>query len=183
MKKLFAPVLALVLLLSLAACGSAPAESGEEALSRSLPGETAGEESPEGTPPSASGETAPEPSDLDLDLSLCRSEEVFREIEHMNIDPRGYAGMRLRLKGEASHFESHDKTIWYVGVRDEDGCIENLELRFPGDGGAPADFPGDGAPILVWGRVETYEVLRGDERVLCPVLTDAHFTTLPDSRD
>ena len=150
MKKLFALLLALMMLLSLAACGGgeepAAGTGGDETLTRGALPEGEREE-PE------SGEESPillDPADLDLDLSICQPEEVYHEIEHFNIDPSGYVGLRLRVTGELSRFESHDKTFYYIGVRDEDGCIENLELRFPGDGSEPEGFPEDGSVITVW---------------------------------
>ena len=168
MKKLAALLLALVLLLSLAACG----KTGEEELTRGSV--------PEGEAEAA--ETLLGPEDLDLDLSICQPEEVYREIEHLNIDPSGYVGLRLRVTGEVFRSESHDKTFYYIGVRDEDGCVENLELRFPGDGQAPRDFPEDGSVVTVWGRMGTYATQRDGKDVLSAVLTDVQFTEQTDFR-
>ena len=181
MKKAFALMLALMLLLSLAACGGGeePAASGgEETLTRSgLP-----ETEPEEQEPEQIG-TLLDPEDLDLDLSICQPEEVYREIEHLNIDPSGYVGLRLRVTGEVFRSESHDKTFYYVGVRDDDGCVENLELRFPGDGQPPRDFPEDGSVVTVWGRLGTYETQRDGKEVLSAVLTDVQFTFRTDFRE
>ncbi len=164
MKKLLLPLLALCLLLSLAACGARPA--GEAPATREIP--------PQARPDLSGGK---------LDLSALRQEEAFREIELLNLDPEYYLGVELTLRGEVSRFESHGRTICYVGVRDEDGCIENLELRFPGDGSLPEDFPGDGSFVCARGRVDAYEVRQGGKTALCPFLAEASFSLLPDGRD
>ena len=93
MKKWFALFLALLMLLSLAACGE-----GEEAE------ETEAEEltrsgMPEDADPAPEDEVE-EPEYLDWDLSICQPEEAYRELEHYNIDPTGYRGLRLRVAGE-----------------------------------------------------------------------------------
>ncbi len=183
MKKLLALLFALLLLLSLTACGGgeepAAGTGGDETLTRGALPEGA-REAPE------NGEESPtllDPADLDLDLSICQPEEVYHEIEHFNIDPSGYVGLRLRVTGEISRYVSHDKTFYYIGVRDEDGCIENLELRFPGDGSEPEGFPEDGSVITVWGRLGTYTAQRDGKDRLCAVLTDVQFTLQTDFRD
>ena len=175
MKKLFALLLALFMLLSLAACGE-KAEAPAEEITR---GAMSGEEQE----PEEQTETLLDPGDLDLDLSICQPEEVYREIEHLNIDPSGYVGLRLRVTGEVFRSESHDKTFYYIGVRDDDGCVENLELRFPGDGQPPRDFPEDGSIITVWGRLGTYATQRDGKDVLSAVLTDVQFTEQTDFRE
>ncbi len=184
MKKLFALLLALLMLLSLAACGAstedAAGESGDEALTR---GELPLMEGEASDLPAETTETVLDPADLDLDLSICQPEEAYREIEHLNIDPSGYVGLRLRVTGEISRYVSHDKTFYYIGVRDDDGCIENLELRFPGDGSVPEGFPEDGSVITVWGRMGTYATQRDGKDLLCAVLTDVQFTLQTDFRD
>ena len=187
MKKLFALLLALLMLLGLAACGAetedAVREAGEAGDESSDGGELplVGDDEPAGT--AAGTETVLDPSDLDLDLSICQPEEVYREIEHLNIDPSGYVGLRLRVTGEVSRFVSHDKTFYYIGVRDDDGCIENLELRFPGDGSVPAGFPEDGTVVTVWGRMGYYETERDGKPVRSAVLTDVQYTLQTDFRD
>ena len=170
MKKILALLAALLLLLSLTACGSAETADTKEALTRDgIPG---------------SGSSAPsDPSQLDLDLSSLQQEEAFRELEHLNLDPSGIAGLRLRLTGEVLRTESHGKQFCYVCLRDEDGCVENLELRFPGDGGIPEDFPGDGGAVSAWGILAVEETLRDGETLLHPVLTEVGFLELPDFRD
>lgn len=178
MKKLFALLLALALLLSLAACGEKTGAAPAEDLTRGgMPEEEQAPAEREQTG------TILDPEDLDLDLSICQPEEVYREIEHLNIDPTGYVGLRLRVTGEVFRSESHDKTFYYVGVRDDDGCVENLELRFPGDGQPPRDFPEDGSVLTVWGRMSCYSTERDGKKVNCAVLTDVQFTEQTDFRD
>ena len=171
MKKILALLTALLLLLSLTACGSAETADTKEALTRDgIPG---------------SGSSAPsDPSQLDLDLSSLQQEEAFRELEHLNLDPSGMAGLRLRLTGEVLRTESHGKQFCYVCLRDEDGCVENLELRFPGDGSLPADFPQEGETITVWGVLDYYSTQRDGKDVNCAVLTDARLSRYGwDERD
>ena len=158
MKKMFALLLALLMLLSLAACGS-----GEEAE------ETEAEEltrsgMPEDADPAPEDEVE-EPEYLDWDLSICQPEEAYRELEHYNIDPTGYRGLRLRVAGEFFVVQDHGKTFYYVGVRDEDGCVENLELRFPGDGSLPEGFPEEGETVTVWGVLDYYGTERDGKTV------------------
>ena len=177
MKKMFALFLALLMLLSLAACGS-----GEEAE------ETEAEEltrsgMPEDADPVPEDEVE-EPEYLDWDLSICQPEEAYRELEHYNIDPTGYRGLRLRVAGEFFAVQDHGKTFYYVGVRDEDGCVENLELRFPGDGSLPAGFPEEGETITVWGVLDYYGTERDGKTVNSAVLTETRLSRYGwDGRD
>lgn len=170
MKKILALLTALLLLLSLAACGGTETADTKEALTR------------EGVPGSGSS-GPPDPSQLDMDLSSLLQEEAFRELEHLNLDPGGKGGLRLRLTGEVLRTESHGKRFCYVCLRDEDGCVENLELRFPGDGSIPENFPGDGGAVSVWGVLAVEETLRDGETLFHPVLTEVGFLELPDFRD
>ena len=73
-------------------------------------------------------------------------------------------------------YQDHGKTFYYVGVRDEDGCIENLELRFPGDGSLPEGFPAEGEELIVWGVLDYYGTERDGKTVNCAVLTDARLS-------
>lgn len=177
MRKAFALLLALLALLSLAACGAGreePADEAEALKGMPEPEET-GEQAPE--------RSLPQAQEGELDLSVLLREEAFRELEHMNVDPRGYEGLRLKVTGEVSRSESHGKTFCYLGVRDEDGCLETLELRFPGEGAIPADFPADGGYITAWGVVRLETSLREGEELRRPVLTEVQFIELPDYRD
>ena len=177
MKKCFALLLALLLLLALAACGN-----GEDAE------ETDGEELTRGGMPE-DGATLPEdeveePEYLDWDLSICQPEEAYRELEHYNIDPTGYRGMSLRVAGEFFVVQDHGQTFYYVGVRDEDGCVENLELRFPGNGGLPAGFPQEGEIITVWGYLDYYSAEKDGKIVNSAVLTNTRLSKYAwDGRD
>lgn len=167
MKKTIALLLALLMLLALAACGNS--EEGEEELTRGGMPET--------------GEVE-EPEYLDWDLSICQPEEAYREIAHYNTDPVGYRGMTLRVAGEFFIFEDHGKTFYYVGVRDEDGCVENLELRFPGDGSLPEGFPAEGETVTVWGVMDYYGTERDGKTVNSAVLTEVRLSQYGwDGRD
>ena len=178
MKRMTALLLALLMLLSLAACGNAQ-EAGEEQAEEEL---TRGEIPEEQTEPEE--DPVEEPDQVDLDLSICQPEEVYREIEHFNIDPTGYRGMSLRVGGEFLVVEDHGKTFYYVGVRDEDGCIENLELRFPGKGNPPANFPKTGETVTVWGVLGYYSAERDGKIVNSAVLYDARLSRYVwDGRD
>ena len=167
MKKKLALLLALALF-ALAACGAPAAEpaADEEPLTRS-----ATPKAEEGT-----GPVYEEPEELDWDLAICQPEEAYREIEHYNIDPTGYRGLRLRVAGEFSVYQDHGKTFYYVGVRDADGCIENLELRFPGDGSLPQGFPAAGETVTVWGVLDFYGTTRDGKTVNSAVLTETKLS-------
>ena len=168
MKRMLALLLVLMLP-ALTACGTTAEErGGEEVLSRD----------------SIQEEMEEPREEPDLDLAVCQPEEAFRELEHMNSDPTGYRGLCLRLTGELSVYQDHGKAFYYIGVRDEDGCIENLELRFPGDGSLPKGFPAAGQSVTVWGRVELLSVQREGETLSRPVLSEARLSQyIFDGRD
>ena len=175
MKKILALLLALALF-ALAACGAPAAEpaADEEPLTRSAMPETEERVEP----------VYEEPEELDWDLAICQPEEAYREIEHYNIDPTGYRGLRLRVAGEFSVYQDHGKTFYYVGVRDDDGCIENLELRFPGDGSLPQGFPAAGETVTVWGVLDYYGTTRNGKTVNSAVLTETRLSRFVfDGRD
>ena len=156
MKKSFALLALLLILPLLCACGEA--KTVPEAGGRSLPVD-AGD--------------YPEP--VDWDLTFCQPEEAYREVEHYNTDPTGYKGMSLRLMGEFFSVQDHGKTFYYIGVRDEDGCVENLEIRFPGDGSLPEGFPEEGE-VTVYGVLDYYSTQRDGKTVNCAVLVDADLS-------
>ena len=153
MKRWIALMLALLLLPVLAACGktetrSMPDFEGEAALT--------------------------EPEDRLLDLTACHdAEEAYEELLHLNGDPVGYLGAELRMQGVFSAYESHGKTFYYCGLRDEDGCVENLELSFPD--GLPENFPRPGEDVTVEGTVSSYTVEREGERYVCAILEDVRL--------
>ena len=173
MKKALALLFALLLLLSLAACGGSKEQEATE-----------DEELTRGGLPASEEEPVTEPETVGWDLSICQPEEAYREVEHYNIDPTGYKGMTLRITGEFFVFEDHGKTFYYVGVRDSDGCVENLELRFPGDGHLPAGFPEEGETVTVWGVLDYYSTERDGKTVNCAVLTETRLSRYNgDERD
>lgn len=190
MKKWTAMLLTLTLLFLLAACG----RGGDAPLTRGAMPEGDADsvsdipDAPDATgavdPTGAEAQDAPavtEPEEVDWDLATCQPEEAYREIEHYNVDPRGYRGMSLRLTGEFSMVLDHGKTFYYCGVRDDDGCVENLELRFPGDGSLPAGFPEEGSTVTIWGVLDYYDAGNG---VNCCVLTDTRLSRVQgDGRD
>ena len=175
MNKMLALLLALAMFV-LAACGTPAAEpaADEEPLTRSAMPEVEERAEP----------VYEEPEELDWDLAICQPEEAYREIEHYNIDPTGYRGLRLRVAGELSVYQDHGKTFYYVGVRDEDGCVENLELRFPGDGSLPQGFPAAGETVTVWGVLDYYGTTRDGKTVNSAVLTETRLSRFVfDGRD
>lgn len=187
MKKWTALLLALTLLLLLAACG----QGGDASLTRGAMPEGAEDDAVDGLAQDPGADAAgteaqdapavTEPEKVDWDLAICQPEEAYREVEHYNIDPRGYRGMSLRLTGEFSQVLDHGKTFYYCGVRDDDGCVEALELRFPGDGSLPEGFPEAGSLVTVWGVLDYYDAGNG---VNCCVLTDTRLSRVQgDGRD
>ncbi|MBR5094776.1 MAG: hypothetical protein IK095_06745 [Oscillospiraceae bacterium] len=180
MKKTAALLLALTLLLGLTACG----ETGSAEPARAMPIDQGQAAYPAPEAESAAPAPIEEPETVDWDLAICQPEEAYREVEHYNIDPTGYRGMSLRLTGEFSVVRDHGKTFYYCGVRDEDGCIENLELRFPGDGSLPEGFPEEGAVVTVWGILDYYTTERDGKSVNSAVLTSAGLSRIQgDGRD
>ena len=182
MKKVFAILLAMLLVFSLAACGSEKDVSSDAAASGETP--PAGDVTASTTGPAApapaqsnSGTTMDTTSmpvsenvaaertaaeklscyDVDLDLVGLCADVLTAQMGDILTNVDQYRGKRVRLAGicYANYVESMDTTYNILYGYDSTGCCAAWQIEFYGDE-VPATYP-DYETICVVGTIDTYD--------------------------
>ena len=176
MKKTVLIILALLLLLSLAACGEKTedaARQGSGLVSQSstvnqiLESAAAGEEAPAETAPAEAApteEAAPAETvapaayegEIDVDLTQLSATVVYSEVSNMMTEPERYVGKVVRMAGQAAstYYDVTDMTYHAIIIADATACCaQGIEYVLSGG----QSYPDDNAEAVVTGVFGTYD--------------------------
>ena len=96
---------------------------------------------------------------VDIDLTKMNAPMVYARVFDMMQNPRGYAGKSVRMRGSYSTVFDPATSNRYHACFISDAaacCAQGVEFSPTNCTVYPADFPSEGAPILVQGVFETY---------------------------
>ena len=174
MKKLLCVLWMLLMLGSLAACGSEKnTESGDLVDASVSDPATSQAQSAEETPPEASSEPTQGSGLVDVDLTKLSSTMVYSEVYHLIYNPDDYIGKTIKMEGQFAYYENPDTKDQYFACMIADAmacCSQGLEFVLAGEHTYPDDYPARGADITVTGEFESYKDADG---FTCYRLVDA----------
>ncbi len=176
MKKTVLILLALLLVLSLAACGEKTedtvrqgsglvsqsstvnqilesAAAGEEAHAETAPAEAAPTE--EAAPAETTAPAAYE-GEIDVDLTQLSATVVYSEVSNMMTEPERYVGKVVRMAGQAAstYYDVTDMTYHAIIIADATACCaQGIEYVLSGE----QSYPDDNAEAVVTGVFGTYD--------------------------
>ena len=171
MKRLFCLMIAALMLLSLAACGSdqkntsssAPASS--SAASSAPDEETAAVEETAAATEAEQEEATASADGIDVDLSTMSSTMVYSEVLNMQKTPEKYEGKVVKMKGPFNVTEANGNRYYACIVKDATACCSTgIEFVWAGDHSYPDDYPKPDEEITVVGTFTTY--MEGKSRYL-----------------
>ena len=156
MKKLLCVLWMLLMLGSLAACGSEKnTESGDL-----MDPATSQAQSAEETPPEAAAELTQGSDLVDVDLTKLSSTMVYSEVYHLIYNPDDYIGKTVKMEGQFAYYENPDTKDQYFACMIADAmacCSQGLEFVLAGEHTYPDDYPEPDTEITVTGTLEMYE--------------------------
>lgn len=97
---------------------------------------------------------------VDYDLTALGSDMVYAEVYNMMVFPKVYMGRTIKVSGTFTVFydEAYGKYHFACFVADAAACCQQgIEFIIDGDKTYPADYPQEGAEIVVTGVFGTYE--------------------------
>lgn len=97
---------------------------------------------------------------VDVDLTKLNRTMVYSQIFDMMRSPGAYRGKTVRMKGTYATTVPQGTTNRYHACFISDAaacCAQGVEFVATNALSYPADFPADGAPIVVQGVFDTYE--------------------------
>lgn len=112
------------------------------------------------TPPPPSLPPPPPEAKVDVDLTKLNRTMVYSQIFDMMRSPGAYRGKLVRMKGTYATTVPQGTTNRYHACLITDAaacCAQGVEFVPTNAVAYPADFPNEGAPILVQGVFDTYE--------------------------
>lgn len=173
MKRLFCLMIAALMLLSLAACGSDQETSSSSAPVSSSTVSSAIEETTAVT--EAEQEEATASADgIDVDLSTMSSTMVYSEVLNMQKTPEKYEGKVVKMKGPFNVTEANGNRYYACIVKDATACCSTgIEFVWAGDHSYPDDYPSPDEEITVVGTFTTY--MEGKSRYLQLKDADVNF--------
>ena len=160
MKKLFCLVLTVLMIVSLAACGSKKdkATTDNQALNSSVLQNQPTEEESESAP--TISKPAQSADGIDVDLTKLSSTMVYSEVYNMMVSPDNYTGKTVKMNGVFAYYEDPETKKQYFACIIADAtacCSQGLEFILAGEHSYPDDYPELGTEITVVGTFQTYE--------------------------
>ena len=152
MKRFFCLMIAALMLLSLAACGSdqGGSTSSAPASSAAVNETAAATDSSENKDVSADG--------IDVDLSNMSSTMVYSEVLNMQKTPEKYLGKTVKMKGPFNVTEANGNRYFACIIKDATACCSTgIEFDWAGDHSYPDDYPKQNTEITVIGTFTTYK--------------------------
>ena len=111
-------------------------------------------------PAGSSVTPTPQPLVVDLDLSGLSGTFVYAQVYSMVNEYEAWLGKVIKMAGYYSFFEDTQRGVVYHACVIPDAtacCAQGIEFIWAGEHAWPADYPEEGADIVVTGRLETYE--------------------------
>lgn len=151
MKKVICILLAVLMTLVLAACGSDAAKTDVKTNSDAdLKAGASATEAVADTAANAAG-------DIDIDLTSMSSTMVYSEVQNMMITPVDYLGKTVKMNGALSIAEIGEKVYFACIIADATACCsQGIEFDLKGDYSYPEDYPEANTEITVTGTFTTY---------------------------
>ena len=145
MKKWICIALAVIMLMTLAACGGKTVASGTTDVKTSDETEAATEAAQK----SADG--------IDIDLTTMSSTMVYSEVQNMMMNPSDYLGKTVKMRGSFNVAEIEDNRYFACIIKDATACCsQGIEFEWKGDHAYPQDYPAIGTELTVIGTFNTY---------------------------
>lgn len=146
MKRFLCILTAILMILSLTACGSDKSGSTKDSSKKSSS--------------SAAAKAA-----IDVDLTSMSSTMVYSEVLNMTQSPDSYKGKTVRMKGAFSVAEVGGQRYFACIIKDATACCaQGIEFVWAGDHTYPTDYPKQDEEITVTGTFTTY--MEGGSRYL-----------------
>lgn len=159
MKKLIALFLAVMMIVSLAACGGKTIASGTTSVNEEKQ-TTSAEEEKTGAP-----ETAASADGVDIDLTAMSGTMVYSEVLNMQKTPEAYEGKVVKMSGPFNVTDYNGKKYFACIIADATACCSTgIEFDLKGDYSYPEDYPAPQTEITVVGVFNTY--MEGKSRYL-----------------
>ena len=165
MKKLFCLVLTVLMIVSLAACGSKKdkATTDNQTLNSSVLQNQPTEEELESAP--TISKPAQSADGIDVDLTKLSSTMVYSEVYNMMVNPNAYIGKTVRMRGQFCVYygmnpdgsEKTNQLYFACLISDATACCsQGIEFLLSGNRAYPDDYPEMYSEITVIGTFETY---------------------------
>ena len=167
MKRWICILLAVLLMLSLCACG----KENNNDTAASIPADgTTSMQLPDFS--STPTQTQDKPADsaaasrIDVDLTALSSTMVYSEVFNMMVSPESYAGKTVKMRGQFALYQAvdgkgnliPDQIYFACVIADATACCsQGLEFILVGEHSYPDDYPELGTEITVIGTFQTYE--------------------------
>ncbi len=97
---------------------------------------------------------------VDVDLTVLSSTMVYSEVYNMVMEPDGYVGKTVKIKGSFAYAtdESTGKRYYACIVRDATACCaQGIEFEPTDNYSFPGDFPESGGDVTVFGTFDYYD--------------------------
>ena len=167
MKRTICMILALLLALSLCACGDESAKkintgsaTVDDILNQQTAQDTQTTTTPPPTPNAQEQELIAEPDpNVDVDLTSMSSTAVYAEVYNMLTNPDDYIGKTVKMRGTFAMYHDETTDAYYFACIIADAtacCSQGIEFVLAGEHAYPDDYPALDETITVTGTFSTY---------------------------